>query len=112
MNFDMSKLMQQAQKMQEQMKKAQQERENMQVIGESGAGLVTVIMTGKYDIKSVSIDNSLMSEDKEILEDLVAAAVNSAVKKVEKNSAVSTDIHKIAKDAGIDLPSGINFPFK
>ncbi|MFV9924557.1 MAG: YbaB/EbfC family nucleoid-associated protein [Francisella endosymbiont of Hyalomma scupense] len=112
MNFDMSKLMQQAQKMQEQMKKAQQERENMQVIGESGAGLVTVIMTGKYDVKSVSIDNSLMSEDKEILEDLVAAAVNSAVKKVEENSAVSTDIHKMAKDAGIDLPSGINFPFK
>ncbi|MFV9931178.1 MAG: YbaB/EbfC family nucleoid-associated protein [Francisella endosymbiont of Hyalomma asiaticum] len=112
MNFDMSKLMQQAQKMQEQMKKAQQERENMQVIGESGAGLVTVIMTGKYDVKSVSIDNSLMSEDKEILEDLVAAAVNSAVKKVEENSAVSTDIHKIAKDAGIDLLSGINFPFK
>ncbi|ORM38732.1 nucleoid-associated protein [Francisella endosymbiont of Ornithodoros moubata] len=112
MNFDMSKLMQQAQKMQEQMKKAQQERENMQVIGESGAGLVTVIMTGKYDVKYVSIDNSLMSEDKEILEDLVAAAVNSAVKKVEENSAVSTDIHKMAKDAGIDLPSGINFPFK
>lgn len=112
MNFDMSKLMQQAQKMQEQMKKAQQERENMQVIGKSGAGLVTVIMTGKYDVKSVSIDNSLMSEDKEILEDLVAAAVNSAVKKVEENSAVSTDIHKMAKDAGIDLPSGINFPFK
>ncbi|MFV9972465.1 MAG: YbaB/EbfC family nucleoid-associated protein [Francisella endosymbiont of Hyalomma asiaticum] len=112
MNFDMSKLMQQAQKMQEQMKKAQQERENMKVIGASGAGLVTVIMTGKYDVKSVSIDNSLMSEDKEILEDLVAAAVNSAVKKVEENSAVSTDIHKMAKDAGIDLPSGINFPFK
>lgn len=112
MNFDISKLMQQAQKMQEQMKKAQQERENIQVIGESGAGLVTVIMTGKYDVKSVSIDNSLMSEDKEILEDLVAAAVNSAVKKVEENSAASTDIHKMAKDAGIDLPSGINFPFK
>lgn len=81
MNFDMSKLMQQAQKMQEQMKKAQQERENMEVIGESGAGLVTVTMTGKYDVKSVSIDNSLMSEDKEILEDLIAAAVNNAVKK-------------------------------
>ncbi|ABO46515.1 YbaB/EbfC family nucleoid-associated protein [Francisella tularensis] len=112
MNFDMSKLMQQAQKMQEQMKKAQQERENMEVIGESGAGLVTVTMTGKYDVKSVSIDNSLMSEDKEILEDLIAAAVNNAVKKVEENSTASSDIYKMAKDAGIDLPSGINFPFK
>lgn len=112
MNFDMSKLMQQAQKMQEQMKKAQQERENMEVIGESGAGLVTVTMTGKYDVKSVSIDNLLMSEDKEILEDLIAAAVNSAVKKVEENSIASSDIYKMAKDAGIDLPSGINFPFK
>ncbi|APD50365.1 YbaB/EbfC family nucleoid-associated protein [Francisella hispaniensis] len=112
MNFDMSKLMQQAQRMQEQMKKAQQERENMEVLGESGAGLVTVTMTGKYDVKSVSIDSSLMTEDKEILEDLIAAAVNSAVKKVEENSTASTDIHKMAKDAGIDLPSGINFPFK
>lgn len=112
MNFDMSKLMQQAQRMQEQMKKAQQERENMEVLGESGAGLVTVTMTGKYDVKSVSIDSSLMTEDKEILEDLIAAAVNSAVKKVEENSTASTDIHKMAKDAGIDLPSGINFPLK
>ena len=112
MNFDMSKLMQQAQKMQEQIKKAQQERENMEVIGESGAGLVTITITGKYDVKSVSIDNSLMSEDKEILEDLIAAAINSAVKKVEENSTSFTDIHKMAKDAGLNLPSGINFPFK
>ncbi|QIW10446.1 YbaB/EbfC family nucleoid-associated protein [Francisella sp. LA112445] len=111
MNFDMSKLMQQAQKMQEQMKKAQEQRDNMEVTGESGAGLVKITMTGKYDVKSVSIDSSLMSEDKEMLEDLVAAAVNSAVKKVEENSS-STDIQKMAKDAGIDLPSGMNFPFK
>ncbi|MEY8701544.1 YbaB/EbfC family nucleoid-associated protein [Francisella philomiragia] len=111
MNFDMSKLMQQAQKMQEQMKKAQQERENMEVTGESGAGLVSVTMTGKYDVKKVTIDDSLMSEDKEMLEDLIAAAVNSAVKKVEDNSS-SADIGKMAKEAGIDLPNGFNFPFK
>ena len=111
MNFDMSKLMQQAQKMQEQMKKAQEERDNMEVTGEAGAGLVKVAMTGKYDVKSVSIDDSLMSEDKEMLEDLIAAAVNSAVKKVEENSS-STDIQQMAKDAGIDLPGGMNFPFK
>lgn len=111
MNFDMSKLMQQAQKMQEQMKKAQEERDSMEVIGEAGAGLVKVAMTGKYDVKSVNIDDSLMSEDKEMLEDLIAAAVNSAVKKVEENSS-STDIQQMAKDAGIDLPGGMNFPFK
>ncbi|GAB4223058.1 MAG: YbaB/EbfC family nucleoid-associated protein [Francisella sp.] len=109
MNFDISKLMQKAQQMQEQMKKAQQELENMEVTGESGAGLVKVVMTGKHDVKSVSIDDSLMSEDKEILEDLIAAAVNSAVKKVEENAI---DMQKVAKDVGIDLPNGINFPFK
>ncbi|QIV95883.1 hypothetical protein EDC55_10573 [Allofrancisella inopinata] len=109
MNFDMSKLMQQAQKMQEQMKKAQQERENIEVIGEAGAGLVKVIMTGKHDVKSVNIDQSLLNEDKEMLEDLIAAAVNSAVKKVEVNS--STDLQRMAQDAGINLPDGMKFPF-
>ena len=111
MNFDMSKLMQQAQKMQEQMKKAQEERDNMEVTGEAGAGLVKISMTGKYDVKSVNIDDSLMSEDKEMLEDLIAAAVNSAAKKVEENSS-STDMQQMAKDAGIDLPGGMNCPFK
>ncbi|API87059.1 YbaB/EbfC family nucleoid-associated protein [Francisella uliginis] len=109
MNFDMSKLMQQAQKMQEQMKKAQEERDNMEVNGESGAGLVKVTMTGKYDVKSVNIDDSLMKEDKEMLEDLIAAAVNSAVKKIEENSS-SSDLQQMAKDAGIDIPGGMNFP--
>lgn len=111
MNFDMSNLMQQAQKMQEQMKKAQEQKENMEVTGEAGAGLVKVSMTGKYDVKSINIDESLMSEEKGMLEDLVAAAVNSAVKKVEENSS-SGDMQQMAKDAGIDLPEGMNFPFK
>lgn len=109
MNFDMSKLMQQAQKMQEQMKKAQEERDSMEVSGESGAGLVKVTMTGKYDVKSVNIDDSLMKEGKEMLEDLIAAAVNSAVKKIEENS-FSSDLQQMAKDAGIDIPGGMNFP--
>ncbi|MFC4891866.1 YbaB/EbfC family nucleoid-associated protein [Pseudofrancisella aestuarii] len=109
MNFDMSKLMQQAQKMQEQMKKAQEEKNKMEVVGEAGAGLVKIIMTGKYDVKSVSIDDSLMSEDKEMLEDLIAAAVNSAVRKVEESSG--TDLNKMAQEAGIDIPSGMKFPF-
>ena len=111
MNFDMSKLMQQAQKMQEQMKKAQDEKGSLEVEGEAGAGLVKITMTGKYDVKSVNIDESLLSEDKEMLEDLIAAAVNSAVKKVEENTSSSTDMQQMAKDAGIDLPAGMKFPF-
>ena len=107
----MSKLMQQAQKMQEQMKKAQEEKSNLQVEGEAGAGLVKITMTGKYDVKSVNIDESLLSDDKEMLEDLIAAAVNSAVKKVEENSSSSTDMQQMAKDAGINLPDNMKFPF-
>ena len=109
MNFDMSKLMQQAQKMQEQMKKTQDERSKLEVTGESGAGLVKIVMTGKYDIKSVHIDSSLMTEDKEMLEDLIAAAVNGAVQKVEGTS--SNDMQQMAKDAGINLPDGMKLPF-
>jgi DNA-binding YbaB/EbfC family protein len=109
MNLDMSKLMQQAQKMQEQMKKTQDEKANLEVIGEAGAGLVKITMTGKYDVKSVNIDSSLMTEDKEMLEDLIAAAVNGAVQKIEGSS--SNDMQQMAKDAGINLPDGMKFPF-
>ena len=69
MNQNMGKLMQQAQKMQEQMKKMQQAQKNLEVEGQSGAGLVKVVMTGKHDVKRVELDPSLMSEDKEMLED-------------------------------------------
>ena len=109
MNLDMSKLMQQAQKMQEQMKKTQDEKANLEVIGEAGAGLVQITMTGTYDVKSVNIDSSLMTEDKDMLEDLIAAAINSAVQKVEGSS--SNDMQQMAKDAGINLPDGMKFPF-
>ena len=109
MNLDMSKLMQQAQKMQEQMKKTQDEKANLEVIGEAGAGLVQITMTGTYDVKSVNIDSSLMTEDKEMLEDLIAAAINGAVQKVEGSS--SNDMQQMAKDAGINLPDGMKFPF-
>ena len=108
MNFDLTKMMQQAQDMQEKMKKAQEERKNMSFTGEAGAGLVKITMTGKYDVKSVNIDESLLKEDKEMLEDLVAAAVNSAVKKVEETSI---DAKKMAEEAGIKLPEGFKFPF-
>ena len=84
MDFDINNLMQQAQAMQEKMKKMQDEAANSEVVGESGAGLVKVTMNGRHDVKGVDIDTSLMSEDKELLEDLLAAAVNDAVRRVEK----------------------------
>jgi DNA-binding YbaB/EbfC family protein len=71
-----------------------------EVTGESGAGLVTVIMTGRHDVKRVSIDDSVMSEDKEVLEDLLAAAVNDAVRKIEARN----------RDAMSGLASGMNLP--
>ncbi|EKF73449.1 hypothetical protein A11A3_13430 [Alcanivorax hongdengensis A-11-3] len=84
MDFDMNNLLQQAQAMQEKMKKMQDEAANAEVTGEAGAGLVKVTMNGRHDVKAVNIDDSLMSEDKELLEDLLAAAVNDAVRRVEK----------------------------
>ncbi|WP_440615821.1 YbaB/EbfC family nucleoid-associated protein [Cysteiniphilum sp. 6C5] len=107
MSMNMSKLMQQAQKMQDQMKKMQEEQEKLEVVGESGAGLVKVTMTGKHDVKRVEIDPSLLSEDKEVLEDLLAAAVNDAVRRVEENNKSSmSDMTQ-----GLNLPPGFKFPF-
>ncbi|GGF94133.1 MULTISPECIES: YbaB/EbfC family nucleoid-associated protein [Cysteiniphilum] len=107
MSMNMSKLMQQAQKMQDQMKKMQEEQEKLEVTGESGAGLVKVTMTGKHDVKRVEIDPSLLTEDKEILEDLLAAAVNDAVRRVEENNKSSmSDMTQ-----GLNLPPGFKFPF-
>jgi len=77
-------IMQQAQKMQEDLKKAQEELALMQVQGQSGGGLVTIVMTGKREARKVTIDDSLLGEDKDMLEDLVAAAINDAVNKVAK----------------------------
>ncbi len=100
-------IMQQAQKMQEDMKKAQEELENMEITGESGGGLVKIIMTGKREVRKVSIDDSLVTDDKDMLEDLVAAAVNDAVRKVNK-----TKKEKMAEvTAGIPLPPGFQMPF-
>ncbi|PKM12376.1 MAG: YbaB/EbfC family nucleoid-associated protein [Gammaproteobacteria bacterium HGW-Gammaproteobacteria-3] len=100
-------IMQQAQKMQEDLKKAQDELALMQVQGESGGGLVTVIMTGKREVRKISIDDSLVGDDKDMLEDLVAAAVNDAVHKVAKMKK-----EKMADlTAGIPLPPGFQMPF-
>ncbi|MDD5461591.1 MAG: YbaB/EbfC family nucleoid-associated protein [Methylococcales bacterium] len=100
-------IMQQAQKMQENLKKAQEELALMQVVGESGGGLVTIVMTGKREARKVSIDDSLLAEDKDMLEDLVASAINDAVNKVAKmKKEKMSDI-----TAGIPLPPGFQMPF-
>ena len=100
--------MKKAQTMQEDMKKAQDELGNIEVTGESGAGLVKVTMTCKHDVKRITIDASLLADDKDMLEDLVAAAFNAAVRKAEDTSS-----EKMAKiSAGMPgLPGGMKFPF-
>lgn len=81
-----NQIMQQAQKVQEQIGKVQDELARAELVGESGAGLVKIVMTGRHDVKKVEIDSSLMSEEKQVLEDLIAAAINDAVYKVEKHN--------------------------
>ena len=104
---NLSDLMQQAQKMQTEMQKAQEDLANAEIRGESGAGLVSVIMTGRHDVKRVTIDTAVMSEDKEVLEDLLAAAVNDAVRKVEAHNKEAMS----GLAAGLDLPGGLKMPF-
>ncbi len=84
MKGGLDNIMQQAQAMQENMQKAQEELASVEVTGQSGAGLIEVTMSCRHDVKKVTIDPQLMSEDKEVLEDLIAAAFNDAVRKVEK----------------------------
>ena len=103
----MGNLMKQAQKMQEQMAKAQEELARAEVTGESGAGLAKVTMTGRHDVKRVELDDSVMQEDKEMLEDLLAAAVNDAVRKIEQNSQE----HMAKMTSGMGLPPGMKLPF-
>jgi DNA-binding YbaB/EbfC family protein len=100
-------IMQQAQKMQEDLKKAQEELAQLQVLGESGGGLVTIVMTGKREARKVTIDDSLLGDDKDMLEDLVAAAINDAVNKVAKMK--KEKMSGIA--AGMPLPPGFQLPF-
>ena len=101
----LSGLMKQAQAMQDNLKKAQEELGNIEVTGESGSGLVKVLMTCKHDVKRVTIDPSLLADDKDMIEDLVAAAFNDAVRK-----AAETSEAKMSKlTAG--LPTGLKLPF-
>ena len=107
MKQQLAGLMKQAQAMQENMKRAQDELALMEVEGVSGAGLVKVTMTCKHDVKRIVIDPSLLADDKDMLEDMVAAAFNDGVRRAE---AVSSE--KMGKlTAGMPMPPGMKFPF-
>lgn len=107
MKNQLAGLMKQAQTMQENMKQAQEAIAAMEVEGEAGGGMVKILMTGRHDVKRVTIAPSLLSEDKDMLEDLVAAAMNDAVRKVEAASQ-----QKMAGlTAGMPLPPGFKLPF-
>ncbi len=99
-------LMKQAQQMQANMQKAQEEMANIEVTGKSGGGLVSVVMTCRHDVKRVEIDDSVM-DDREMLEDLLAAAVNDAVRLVEQ----TTQEKFSGMTAGMNLPGGFKLPF-
>ena len=100
-------LMKQAQQMQENMRKAQEELAKIEVEGQSGAGLVKIVITCKFAVKKVTLDPSLMSEDKDMVEDLVMAAMNDAVAKAE----AATQAKMAGFTAGLNLPPGMNLPF-
>jgi DNA-binding YbaB/EbfC family protein len=107
MKGGLGNLMKQAQMMQENMKKMQEQLGSVEVEGQSGAGMVKVIMTCRHDVKRVSIDPSLLTDDKDMLEDLIAAAMNDAVRKVEATSQEKMG----ALTSGMGLPPGFKMPF-
>jgi DNA-binding YbaB/EbfC family protein len=107
MKGGLGNLMKQAQEMQANMQKAQEKLADMEVVGESGGGMVKVTMTGKHEVRRVVIDDSLMSDDKDMLEDLVAAAINDATHKVES----TTQEQMSSLTAGMNLPPGMKLPF-
>ena len=107
MKNQLAGLMKQAQQMQDNLKRAQEELAQMEVEGSAGAGLVKVVMTGKHDVKRVTIDPSLVGEDKDMLEDLVAAAINDAVRRVE--AATQEKMSGLA--TGMPMPPGFKLPF-
>ena len=107
MKGGLGQIMKQAQQMQASLQKAQEELASMEVAGEAGGGMVRVVMTGRHDVRRVSIDPALLEDDKEMLEDLVAAAVNDAVRKVEKTAQERMS----GLTAGMGLPAGMKLPF-
>ncbi len=107
MKGGLGNLMKQAQAMQANMQKAQEEIAKMEITGESGGGLVKITMTGKHEARRVEIDDSLVGEDKDMLEDLVAAAINDAAHKVE----ATTQERMAGMTEGLNLPPGMKLPF-
>src|SRR5215475_12544469 len=107
MKPNFNNLMKQAQAMQANMQKAQAEIANLEVIGEAGGGMVKVTMNGRHEVKRVQIETAVMSEDREMLEDLIAAAANDAVHKVE--ARVQEKMSHLT--AGLPLPAGMKLPF-
>jgi|SRR5690625_2384055 len=107
MKGGLGNLMKQAQKLQAEMQRAQEEIANMEVTGEAGGGMVSVLMNGRHEVRRVTIDPGLFEDDKEMVEDLVAAAMNDAVRKVEHE----TKERMSGMTAGMGLPPGMNLPF-
>ena len=103
----MGNIMKQAQAMQEKMQRAQEEIAKLEVTGEAGAGMVKVTMLGNHNVRRVSIDDSLMQDDKDMLEDLIAAAINDAVRRVDESSKE----RMAAVTGGLQLPPGMKMPF-
>ena len=104
---DLNEIMKQAKLMQEKFQEAQTERLKTQTEGESGAGLVRITMNGKHDVLNVSLDDSLLGEDKAVIEDLLAAAVNDAVRKIEEKNKDSLS----GMAGGMKIPDDFKFPF-
>jgi hypothetical protein len=107
MKGGIGQLMKQAQQMQADMQKAQEEMAKLTVTGESGAGMVRITMTCKHEVKSLDIDDSVIGDDKEMLEDLIVAAFNDAIRRVEKTVQEKFS----GMTAGLNLPPGIKLPF-
>lgn len=107
MKGGLGNIMKQAQRVQEELQKAQQKLADEEVTGESGGGMVRVVMNGKHEVRRVEIDPSLMEDDKEMLEDLMAAAVNDAVHRVADKMQESMS----GLTAGLPLPPGMKLPF-
>jgi DNA-binding YbaB/EbfC family protein len=111
MKGGLGNLMKQAQQMQEQMQRqleeAQEQLASLEVTGEAGGGMVQVVMTGRHDVRRVSVDPALMGDDREMLEDLLAAAVNDAVHRVER----ATQAKMSGLTSGLNLPPDFKMPF-
>lgn len=107
MKPDLGMLMKQAQKIQDQMQQAQAELADLEVQGEAGGGLVTITMTGQNEVRRIRIDDSLLGEDRDMLEDVLAAAFNDTVRKVKK----TVEQKYAGMGAGLGLPAGLKLPF-